>query len=168
MDSQENALLQGAQVEKEAEQTTAQNAEAAADDQKVENAKVYKTKKEVVERLKEIAASDENPDKDGIDLLKTVFYKLHITEREARMKEYIDGGGDPEAYQLTVTFSSSPSMSVTCVEFLEYSKVLLLEHSSKLLPMPSILNELFNSTPLVEARPFSHFPDPKYSSHVSS
>lgn len=100
MDSQENALLQGAQVEKEVEQTTAQNAEVAADDQKVENAKVYKTKKEVVERLKEIAASDENPDKDEIDLLKTVFYKLHITEREARMKEYIDGGGDPEAYQI--------------------------------------------------------------------
>lgn len=100
MDSQENALLQGAQVEKEVEQTTAQNAEAAADDQKVENAKVYKTKKEVVERLKEIAASDENPDKDEIDLLKTVFYKLHITERKARMKEYIDGGGDPEAYQI--------------------------------------------------------------------
>ena len=100
MDSQENALLQGAQVEKEVEQTTAQNAEAAADDQTVENAKVYKTKKEVVERLKEIAASDENPDKDEIDLLKTVFYKLHITEREARMKEYIDGGGDPEAYQI--------------------------------------------------------------------
>lgn len=100
MDSQENALLQGAQVEKEVEQTTAQTAEAAADDQKVENAKVYKTKKEVVERLKEIAASDENPDKDEIDLLKTVFYKLHITEREARMKEYIDGGGDPEAYQI--------------------------------------------------------------------
>lgn len=100
MDSQENALLQGAQVEKEVEQTTAQNAEAAADDQKVENAKVYKTKKEVVERLKEIAASDENPDKDEIDLLKTVFYKLHITEREARMKEYIDGGGNPEAYQI--------------------------------------------------------------------
>ena len=100
MDSQENALLQGAQVEKEVEQTTAQNAEAAADDQKVENAKVSKTKKEVVERLKEIAASDENPDKDEIDLLKTVFYKLHITEREARMKEYIDGGGDPEAYQI--------------------------------------------------------------------
>ena len=100
MDSQENALLQGAQVEKEVEQTPVQNAEAAADDQKVENAKVYKTKKEVVERLKEIAASDENPDKDEIDLLKTVFYKLHITEREARMKEYIDGGGDPEAYQI--------------------------------------------------------------------
>ena len=28
------------------------------------------------------------------------FYKLHIAEREARLKEYIDNGGDPEAYQI--------------------------------------------------------------------
>ena len=90
MDSQENALLQGAQEEKNAEQSAAQ----------VENTKVYKTKKEVIERLKEIADSDENPSKDEIDLLKTVFYKLHIAERDARMKEYLEAGGDPEAYTI--------------------------------------------------------------------
>ncbi|MDY3787000.1 MAG: DUF349 domain-containing protein [Prevotella sp.] len=93
MDSQENALLQGAQEEQNVEQT-------AADVQPVENTKVYKTKQEVVERLKEIAASDKAPVKDEIDLLKTVFYKLHIAEREARLKEYIDGGGNPETYQM--------------------------------------------------------------------
>ncbi len=93
MDSQENALLQGAQEEQNVEQT-------AADVQPVENTKVYKTKQEVVERLKEIAASDEAPVKDEIDLLKTVFYKLHIAEREVRLKEYIDGGGNPETYQV--------------------------------------------------------------------
>lgn len=93
MDSQENALLQGAQEEQNVEQT-------AADVQPVENTKVYKTKQEVVERLKEIAASDEAPVKNEIDLLKTVFYKLHIAEREARLKEYIDGGGNPETYQV--------------------------------------------------------------------
>lgn len=93
MDSQENALLQGAQEEQNVEQT-------AADVQPVENTKVYKTKQEVVERLKEIAASDEAPAKDEIDLLKTAFYKLHIAEREARLKEYIDGGGNPETYQV--------------------------------------------------------------------
>lgn len=93
MDSQENALLQGAQEEQNVELT-------AADVQPVENTKVYKTKQEVVERLKEIAASDEAPVKDEIDLLKTVFYKLHIAEREARLKEYIDGGGNPETYQV--------------------------------------------------------------------
>ena len=32
--------------------------------------------------------------------MKTVFYKLHIAEREARLKEYIDGGGNPETYQV--------------------------------------------------------------------
>ena len=100
MDSQENALLQGAQEEQNVEQTAATQQAETDNVQKVENAKVYKNKKEVVERLKEIAANDDNPDKEEIDLLKTVFYKLHIAEREARLKEYIDGGGDPEAYQM--------------------------------------------------------------------
>ena len=36
-----------------------------------------------------------------MDSLKAAFYKLHIAEREARLKEYIDGGGDPEQYQIT-------------------------------------------------------------------
>jgi hypothetical protein len=62
--------------------------------------KVYKTKKEVLERVKEIAQSDENPSKDEIDYLKTLFYKMHIAEREAEQKAYIDNGGDPEKYQV--------------------------------------------------------------------
>ena len=100
MDSQENALLQGAQEEKNVEQVAAEQQAANTDVQHVENTKVYKTKKEVVERLKEIAASSDEPAKDEVDLLKTVFYKLHIAEREARLKEYIDGGGNPETYQV--------------------------------------------------------------------
>lgn len=100
MDSQENALLQGAQEETNVEQTATTPVEEQSATQQVENTKVYKTKKEVVERLKEIAESDENPSKDEIDLLKTVFYKLHITEREARLKEYIEQGGNPETYQI--------------------------------------------------------------------
>ena len=63
--------------------------------------KVYETKKEVLDRIKEIAHGDENPQKEEIDYLKTSFYKLHIAEREANLKAYIDGGGDPEAYQIT-------------------------------------------------------------------
>ena len=100
MDSQENALLQGAQEEKNVEQTAATQTAETADAQKVENAKVYKNKKEVVERLKEIVANDENPDKDEIDLLKTVFYKLHNAEREARMNEYLESGGAPENFSI--------------------------------------------------------------------
>ena len=117
MDSQENTLNQGTlESEKNVEQSAVQvetadeSATAApvatdpqANEQPVEEAapaKVYKTKKEVIERLKEIVASDECPAKEEIDHLKTVFYKLHIAEREAALKAYIDGGGDPETYQI--------------------------------------------------------------------
>ena len=62
--------------------------------------KTYATKAEVLDRVKELAHGEEMPQKDEVDYLKTVFYKLHIAEREARLKEYIDGGGDPEAYQI--------------------------------------------------------------------
>jgi len=54
----------------------------------------------VLERVQEIAHSDEVPQKDEVDYLKTVFYKMHLAEREAEFKEYTDGGGDPEQYQL--------------------------------------------------------------------
>ena len=50
--------------------------------------------------MREIAQGEEAPQKEEVDYLKTVFYKLHIAEREARLKEYIDNGGDPEAYQI--------------------------------------------------------------------
>ena len=63
--------------------------------------KVYQTKAEVLDRVKELAHGEEAPQKDEVDYLKTAFYKLHIAEREAQLKAYIDGGGDPEAYQIT-------------------------------------------------------------------
>ncbi len=63
--------------------------------------KQYQTKEEVLERVREIAHGDEALRKDEVDYLKTAFYKLHIAEREARLKEYLDAGGDPEQYQIT-------------------------------------------------------------------
>ena len=63
--------------------------------------KVYNSKKEVIERLKDIVASDETPDKAEVDHLKTTFYKLHFTERDKKQKEYLEAGGDPEKYQIT-------------------------------------------------------------------
>ena len=60
--------------------------------------KVYNSKQEVLDRMKEIAHNEENPQKEEVDLLKTIFYKMHIAEREQQLKEYIDGGGDPEKY----------------------------------------------------------------------
>ena len=63
--------------------------------------KVYETKKEILDRIKDIAHGDETPQKEEVDYLKTAFYKLHIAEREANLKAYLDGGGDPNAYQIT-------------------------------------------------------------------
>ena len=66
-----------------------------------ETQKVYTTKQEVIERIKELAHGEEIPQKDEMELLKTVFYKLHFAQREAEMKAYLDAGGDPEKYQIT-------------------------------------------------------------------
>lgn len=62
--------------------------------------KVYASKKEVLDRVAEIAHNVENPDKDEVDHLKTSFYKLHIAEREQKQREYLEAGGDPEKYQV--------------------------------------------------------------------
>ena len=80
MDSQENALLQGTMEE------TAK--------------KAYATKQEVLERVKEIARSAEAPNKEELDHLKTTFYKIHLAERDAQTKEYLEKGGDPEKFVL--------------------------------------------------------------------
>ena len=120
MDSQENILETGKNEEKVIQEATTAVpqeevlAEAVPEVLTVEEAteapetpavaeerKVYETKKEVLDRVKEIAHGEEAPQKEEVDYLKTAFYKLHIAEREAKLKEYIDGGGDPERYQIT-------------------------------------------------------------------
>ena len=105
MDSQENALNQGTEEVKQSEttaeqtvneaETTAETAQetatAAADNQQLREEdtlanKVYNSKKEIVERIKTIADSEEPPEKAEIDHLKTSFYRLHVAEREAQQK----------------------------------------------------------------------------------
>jgi len=128
MDSQDNALNLGKQEEVKAEETvqqeltetsevkeTPETTEATATEENIdpvgtatevsspqdeEQRKVYQTKQEVLDRVKEIAHGDEAPKKDEVEYLKTAFYKMHIAEREANMKAYLDAGGDPEQYQV--------------------------------------------------------------------
>ncbi len=88
-----------AETEEKAVEEVPETVEEPTAEEPVEK-KIYNTKQEVLDRIKEIAQSDEAPAKDEVDLLKTVFYKLHIAEREQQMKEYLDGGGDPEKYQV--------------------------------------------------------------------
>ena len=107
MDSQEKALEQGQNEVIKEEEVSAQTVEAPVvepasqvETNEEQPQKVYATKAEILERVREIAHSEETPQKEEVDYLKTVFYKLHIAEREAHFKAYIDGGGDPNQYQL--------------------------------------------------------------------
>ena len=107
MDSQENALEKGQNEVIKEEEVNAQAVETPADEsasqvetKEEQPQKVYATKAEILERVREIAHGDETPQKEEVDNLKTAFYKLHIAEREAHIKAFIDGGGDPNQYQI--------------------------------------------------------------------
>ena len=112
MDSQDNVLKQDITEEAVAAQpanvdndTVAEAGNAPATtavdsepDTEAAPLKMYASKHEVLERVKELAHSDETPVKDEVDHLKTAFYKLLFAEREADQKTFIENGGDPEAY----------------------------------------------------------------------
>jgi hypothetical protein len=112
MDSQDNVLKQDITKEAVAAQpanvdndTVAEAGNAPATtavdsepDTEAAPLKMYASKHEVLERVKELAHSDETPAKDEVDHLKTAFYKLLFAEREADQKTFIENGGDPEAY----------------------------------------------------------------------
>lgn len=112
MDSQDNVLKQDITEEAVAAQpanvdndTVAEAGNAPATtavdsepDTEAAPLKMYASKHEVLERVKELAHSDETPAKDEVDHLKTAFYKLLFAEREADQKTFIESGGDPEAY----------------------------------------------------------------------
>lgn len=119
IDSQENALKQATEEVCQAEKTGGQEAnpntvptenttdtpEMNVEEQPVAKSaavgiKIYKTKKEIVERLKEIAESDEIPERAEIDHLKITFYKILFAEREEQQRAYLESGGDPEKYQV--------------------------------------------------------------------
>lgn len=96
----EEVTAEGASVAEEQE-AKAENAGETADSEAETSAKrSYKSKQEIVDRLKEIVANDENPEKAEIEYLKTTFYKLHFADRDAQQKAYIEAGGDPEKYQI--------------------------------------------------------------------
>ena len=98
---EQNAILSPATDTENVDQNVISAEEASAASHVETERKQYDTKKAVLDRVREIAHNEEAPQKEEVDYLKTCFYKLHIAEREAKLKEYIDGGGDPEQYQIT-------------------------------------------------------------------
>ena len=106
MDSQENTLELGKNEEVVNEEVTSQvetteNSEPATEQAEEQTRVVYETKADVLHRLQDIAHGEEVPQKDEVEYLKSSFYKLHVAEREAKLKAYLDAGGDPEQYQYT-------------------------------------------------------------------
>ena len=98
---EQNAILSPATDTENVDQNVISAEEPSAASNVETERKQYDTKKAVLNRVREIAHNEEAPQKEEVDYLKTCFYKLHIAEREAKLKEYIDGGGDPEQYQIT-------------------------------------------------------------------
>ncbi|WP_369793496.1 DUF349 domain-containing protein [Prevotella sp. MA2016] len=106
MDSQEKTLELGKNEEVVNEEVTSQvetneNSEPIAEQAEEQTRVVYENKADVLRRVQDIAHGDETPQKDEVEYLKASFYKLHIAEREAKLKAYLDAGGDPEQYQYT-------------------------------------------------------------------
>ncbi len=103
---QEASTNQEQSAESQKQEDEPQTAEASEANQNGDSSmeqpvhKVYASKQEVLERVKEIARNEDKPDKDEVEHLKSSFYRFHIAEREKRQKDYLEAGGDPEKYQI--------------------------------------------------------------------
>lgn len=148
MDSQENVLTQENQEEKNVEATVVNevNAQpeaenAAAETERVQeetpeadaknDEKTYKTKKDVVERITEIAQSEDNPQKEEVEYLKTTFYKLHQAEREANLKAYLEAGGEAEKYQVVPDEDEEKFKAELSIIKEKRAKIVLQQESEK-------------------------------------
>jgi len=60
--------------------------------------RLYATKEEVLDRIKELAHGEEDIQRAEMEHLKMAFYHLLGQEREAAQKAYIEAGGDPMQY----------------------------------------------------------------------
>ena len=85
-------------TETEAEPATAEEAPAEAEEAPV----AAQTKEEIIARLKELAESDDDIERQEADSLKSHFYRILKTEAEAAFKQFTDNGGDPESYEPAV------------------------------------------------------------------
>lgn len=58
----------------------------------------YTSTAQIVERLRQIAQSEDEISRQEIDALKSAFYRLLKQQSEEAYKTYIEGGGDPDSY----------------------------------------------------------------------
>ena len=102
---EETAPVEEAPAEEPAaeEPAPAEEAPAAEEETAEEPARpVYETKEQVVDRLREIQDENNGGDKNELDLLKQVFYKLHKAAQMAARNAFIEEGHDPEDWRAEV------------------------------------------------------------------
>lgn len=56
------------------------------------------TQEEVVAKVKELAEADAIPEKQELDALKQAFYKIHKADVAAARAQFVENGGEPEAF----------------------------------------------------------------------
>lgn len=124
----------------------------------------YNTKEEVIERLKEIASNEETPQKEEIDLLKSAFYRLHLAEREAEQKAFIEAGGAPEDYKALPSESEQIFKAELSLIKEKRAKYLLKleeekkENLTKKLAIIEAIKEI-STSPDVANKSYNHFKD---------
>jgi hypothetical protein len=75
---------------------------AEADAESAENLvekKIYANRTEILERMAEIAGEATESVKGEMNYLKLLYYKLRQQETDAEMQAFLDGNGDPAAYE---------------------------------------------------------------------
>jgi len=89
MDSQETLLP---------EENVTENATTEVNETENRTAEVPQTQEAVVARVKELAEADTVAEKQELDTLKQVFYKIHKANVAAARAQFIENGGEPEAF----------------------------------------------------------------------
>jgi len=102
---QDNEPEKSATEEVSEEPVAEEPAAEVADDESKEDIEdaaelvIPQTKEGIIERIKQIAESDEEINRQEVESLKSHFYRFVKSEGEEAYKAYIDGGGAPEAYE---------------------------------------------------------------------
>lgn len=96
--------LEAPQPEAVAEQSVEEEPEAELKEEKqleaaAESVEEPTTKEEVIARLTQIADTSEQVERQQLEQLKLIYYRLHNAELAAAREAFIAEGGDPEAFQ---------------------------------------------------------------------
>ena len=89
MDSQETL---------QTEENVTENVAPEVNETENQTIEVPQTQEEVVARVKELAEADAPAEKQELDALKEAFYKIHKANVAAARAQFIENGGEPEAF----------------------------------------------------------------------